>query len=112
MVLRNIKLLREERGVSQQRLADEIGSSQQSINGYENRDNEPDIGTLIKIADYFETSVDYVVAHTTIRRRIEPVSELALNEREAAHISGYRRLDAQSRDVVDAIVADILRVKG
>jgi transcriptional regulator with XRE-family HTH domain len=111
-VLKNIKLLRDERGVSQQKLADEIGSSQQSINGYENRDNEPDIATLIKIADYFETSVDYVVAHTTIRRRIEEVSELALNEREATHITGYRRLDARSRDVLDSLVGDMLRIKG
>ncbi len=111
-MLKNIKLLREEYRVSQQKLGDDIGVSQQSINKYENHDIEPDISTLIKIADYFETSVDYVVAHTAIRRRIEPVSELALNGREAAHVKAYRRLDAKSREVIDSLVDDMIRIRG
>ncbi len=111
-MLRNIKLLREEYGISQQKLGNAIGMSQSSVNGYENSDIEPDIGTLIKIADYFETSVDYVVAHTTIRRRIEPVSELALNEREAALITGYRRLDSKVRAAIDNLVTQIPKAKG
>jgi transcriptional regulator with XRE-family HTH domain len=111
-MLRNIKLLREEIGISQQKLGDEIGMSQSSINGYENSNIEPDITTLVKIADYFETSVDYVVAHTTIRRRIEPVNELALNEREAALIKGYRRLDSKVRAAVDNLVEQIPKAKG
>jgi transcriptional regulator with XRE-family HTH domain len=107
-----IKMLREESKISQQKLADAIGMSQSSVNDYENRRTEPDIATLIRIADYFETSVDYVVAHTTIRRKIEPVSELALNDREAAVIRSYRQLDAQSRAALDAVAADMLRLKG
>lgn len=106
-----IKMLRDEYGISQQKLADAIGMSQSSVNDYENRGTEPDIATLIKIADYFETSVDYVVAHTTIRRRIEEVSELALNEREAALIKGYRRLDVNVRDAVDNLVERIPKAK-
>ena len=107
-----IKILRDEYGISQQKLADAIGMSQSSVNDYENRGTEPDIATLIKIADYFETSVDYVVAHTTIRRRIEPVSELALNEREAALIKSYRRLDNKVRADIDSLVAHIPKAKG
>jgi transcriptional regulator with XRE-family HTH domain len=109
--LLRLKMLREESKISQQKLADAIGMSQSSVNDYENRGIEPDIATLIRIADYFETSVDYVVAHTTIRRRIEEVSAFDLNEREAAHITGYRRLDAQSRDLSDALIAEMLRPK-
>lgn len=108
-MLRNIRLLRDEYGISQQKLADEIGVTQPSVNKYENHNIEPDISTLIRIADYFETSVDYIVEHTHIRRRIEEVSEYALNEREAALISGYRTIQDSGRKVVDDMVAEMLK---
>ena len=81
-MLENLKALREAAAVSQKQLADAIGVSQQSINKYENHNIEPDIGTLIRIADYFDTSVDYLVGHTTIRRKIEQTASYELNEEE------------------------------
>lgn len=108
-MLKKLKVLRDERGVSQQKLADVIGMSQSSINDYENRGIEPDITTLVRIADYFETSVDYIVEHTHIRRKIEEVSEYALNERESALINGYRAIPASSRKVIDDMIAEMLK---
>jgi len=35
-----------------------------AIRRYENRDAEPGMGNLIKIADYFEVSIDYLVGRT------------------------------------------------
>ena len=60
-MLKNLKMLRNQKGVSQQKLAETIGVSQQSINKYENHNVEPDIYTLISIADYFDVSIDYLV---------------------------------------------------
>lgn len=109
MMLKNLRILRDERGISQQKLADEIGVSQPSINKYENHDIEPDITTLIKIADFFETSVDYIVEHTNIRRKIEKVDEYALNKQESRHMDGYRALPDSSRKVIDDLIADMLK---
>lgn len=53
-MIQNLKILRNKKGISQQKLADAIGVSQQSINKYENHKIEPDIDTLIKIADFFK----------------------------------------------------------
>ncbi|MGN0165156.1 MAG: helix-turn-helix domain-containing protein, partial [Lachnospiraceae bacterium] len=63
-MVKNLKLLRTQKGISQQKLANEIGISQQSINKYENQNIEPDINTLIALADYFETTVDYLIGRT------------------------------------------------
>ncbi len=52
-MLPNLKLLRQKRGISQQKLADAIGVSQQSINHYENHKIEPDIATLIQNSGLF-----------------------------------------------------------
>lgn len=62
--MKNLKKLREERGLSQQNLAEKIGISQQSIYKYENKKAEPDISTIIKLADFFGCTVDYLIGKT------------------------------------------------
>ena len=64
-MLPNLKLLRKEYHVSQQALADAIQVSQPSINKYENHNIEPEIAVLKRMADYFNTSIDFIVGHTT-----------------------------------------------
>lgn len=96
-MLKNLRKLREEKGVTQKQLADIISVSQQSINKYENHNIEPDIDTLIKMADYFETSVDYIVGHSKIRRKIEIVNSYDLNAEEAKLVEGYRKLSNKQR---------------
>lgn len=108
-MLKNLKALRDERGISQQKLADAIGMSQSSINDYENRGVEPDITTLTRMADFFETTVDYIIGHTHIRRMIMDGDEYKLTERESAVVDGYRNLPESSRKVIDDLIADMLR---
>ena len=48
-MLANIRILREKQNISQQKLADAVGLSQQSIYQYENGIAEPDIDTLINV---------------------------------------------------------------
>ena len=99
-MLPNLKLLRKEYGISQQRLADVLGVSQQSINQYENHRVEPDIRVLSALADYFNTSIDYFVGRTDIRRRIESTETFALNQDEAALIFSYRSLTNREKQCV------------
>ena len=60
-MIKNLKTLRKQKGISQRDLAEILMVSQQSINKYENHNVEPDIETLIKMADYFQVSLDYLV---------------------------------------------------
>jgi len=99
-MLKNLKLLREEAGMSQKALAEKIGVSQQSINKYENHSIEPDIDTMIRIADCFDTSVDYLIGHTSIRQKIEPVCTIALNKEEQSLIETFRTLSAPQKKTV------------
>ena len=92
-MIQNLKKLRLEKGISQKALGEHIGVSQQSINKYENYAIEPDIKTLILIAQFFQTSVDYLVGNTNIKRIIEATSTFELNEDEAQLLEGYRRLN-------------------
>lgn len=59
-----IKELREEKHISQSALAVAIGTSQRNIGRWENRENEPTYSQLVKLADFFEVSIDYLVNRT------------------------------------------------
>lgn len=107
-MLRNLRLLRDENRVSQQYLADAIGVSQPSINKYENHNIEPDIETLRRMADFFDTSVDFIVGHTDVRRKIEPTEAYELNEEEAEIIAQYRALSKSGRKCIDTMMKTLL----
>lgn len=108
-MLPNLKLLRKEFGISQQRLADAIGISQPSINKYENHDIEPDIDILKRMADYFNTSIDYIVGHTDIRRRIEHIETFHLNQLESDIITRFRSLTDEEKRCIDLTMRAFLR---
>ncbi len=56
-----IKELRLEKNISQKKLADAIGVSQKAIDFWERGVNEPKASYIIKLADYFEVSADYIL---------------------------------------------------
>ena len=60
------------------------------------------------MAAYFDTSIDYIVGNTTIRRRIEPTREERLNASEQRLVAGYRALRANERALVDLTVQTLL----
>ena len=103
-MLENLKKLRKLHGISQQKLAEAVLVSQQSINKYENHDVQPDIEILKRIADYFGTSIDYVVGYTEYPNKVEPLTDLSLNKNENKLISQYRLLNKKQRDSISMII--------
>ena len=59
-----LKELRTERGISQIKLAMDFNVNQNSISRYESGLREPDYNTLIKIANYINVSIDYLLYRT------------------------------------------------
>ena len=62
-----IKELRNEKKQTLKQMAEAFGTSNQVISRYELGQAEPDFETLIKIADYFNVSVDYLLGRTDKR---------------------------------------------
>lgn len=56
-----LKALRQERGITQRRLADIIDVSVAAISSYETGGNYPSIDVLIKLCGYFNVSADYLI---------------------------------------------------
>lgn len=96
-MLENLRRLRLEAGVTQKQLADAVSVSQQSINKYENHNIEPDIETLIRLADFFHTSLDCLTGHAVL-------PEPTLSAEEVRLLDEYRRLSDNQRRCVCGIV--------
>lgn len=66
-----LKELRKEKGISQVKLAMDLCVNQNTISRYENGEREAGYDMLIKMADYFNVSVDYLLERTDIRKYIK-----------------------------------------
>jgi len=61
MIKTRIKELREEKGLSQTKLAAELGLNQRTVSNYETGSLEPNIQTIKKLCEYFGVSADYLL---------------------------------------------------
>ena len=62
-----LKKLRNERNISQLKLAIDLNMNQNTVSRYENLEREADYKTLIKFADYFGVSLDYLLGRSENR---------------------------------------------
>ncbi len=104
-MVKNLKSLRQQKGISQQTLAEAIGTSQQSINRYENHNIEPDIHTLIALANYFETTVDYLIGRTDAQGNTMRLLDSDLL------VSKYRNLDDKEKLCVNTLIDTFYQLK-
>ena len=63
-----LKELRVEKEATQKEVAEFIGCSPLVYSRYEREEREPDIGTLCRLANYFEVSIDYLVEREQIKQ--------------------------------------------
>lgn len=61
-----IKKLRESRRIYQREIAEALGVTTRAYQFYESGRSEPNIKTLIAIADYYHVSVDYLLGRTDV----------------------------------------------
>ena len=59
--MNRIRDLREDRDLRQSDLAEAVGIDQRTISNYETGKSNPDSDALIKFADFFGVSIDYLV---------------------------------------------------
>ena len=73
-----LKEIREERKVTQEEMATFLGIKRQSYSNYERNASIPDAITLGKIADYLDTSCDYLLGKYDDKKSITAIKEAAM----------------------------------
>lgn len=95
-----IRELREEKCLSQENLAKLIGTSQRNISRWENLENEPTISFLVKLADLFKVSLDYITEREDDFGNIvvpgQSTDQLPNDEQRL--LQAYRKLDKLDKE--------------
>lgn len=101
--MKRLKELRNEKGLTQKELAEKINSTDKSIWAYENNVAIPPLDVLLKLADVFECSIDYLVSRADDFGNIS-IQNVAptLSADEQRLIDTYRKLNAKNRIHVSA----------
>lgn len=60
----NLKLLRKNKGYTQIAVQMKTGIEQALLSKFENGERVPPTETLIKLADFYEVSIDYILCRT------------------------------------------------
>lgn len=66
---RRVRDLREDKEVNQTEIAKMLGMSQTGYSKYETGENDIPTEVLIKLARYYDTSIDYILGETNNRKR-------------------------------------------
>lgn len=100
--MNNIKVAREKNGKKQQECANEIGVTLRAWQGYEQGIREPKFELLIKIADMFNVTTDYLLGREPLPN---PFADLNLSEDDEKEVmEKYMSLPPEVR----AIMLDVL----
>lgn len=83
MIGNKLKELRMAHGMNQVEFAKVLSVTKQTVSNWENNNIQPSIDMLIKIADFFSVSTDYLLSRDT--RKTIDVS--ALTDEQFAHIN-------------------------
>lgn len=106
--MNRIKELRTERGITQADLAKILKISDRAVGYYENGDREPDYSTLLKIADYFDVSIDYLLGASDIKN---PNESKNADKEFVAFYEGYKDLDDADKEILKATLDAFVKAK-
>lgn len=89
--MNRIKELREEKKLTQQELADKLDTTKKNVYRWENEITEISSSSLIRLADFFEVTIDYLIYRENDLGIVEVNNKLTTNENKLLNM--FRKLD-------------------
>lgn len=100
-----LRELRLSRNISQEEVARHIGITRSAYSHYEINNRQPVYETLIKLAAYFDVSLDYMIGGTSSRHKSE-TSDVQ-DTREIMHL--LQHMDHEQRKKSIRLMNELLR---
>ena len=88
-----LKIARERKNLKQTQVRDRTGIHNKTLSGYERGISQPDLQTLIRLADLYEVSIDYLVGRTD-----NPKMQFSKEERFI-----YDKLDLTDEEIMNQV---------
>ena len=92
-----LRELVEEKGITQKKVAEELGWPRRTLNNYVLGVREPDLAAISAICDYFNCTADYLLGRSSYRNAV-------VTEEQAAFLRAYEALPLEIRRAVDGLM--------
>jgi len=94
-----LRELRQRKGLRQEQVAKLIGVNKSAISTYENDIRQPSFEILVRLANLYRVSTDYLLGQTNIRS----VDLSGLTEEEASYICGLVELMSKKNEKINSL---------
>ena len=94
--------LLEESGLNRKQFAEKCGIPYPTVIGWTNLNRQPDYSALLKLADFFDCSVDYIMSRQDDVGNITVVSNLSADEEKL--LATYKRLTPAQKQAVNKLM--------
>ncbi len=110
MIGDTLKRLRTKKGLTSEELCSKIGIKGGSYRNYERNDRKPDYDTLVKLADFYGVSTDYLLGRPTAQPPTDALerlfSEKSFSALEEELLRKYMELPHEARQAVVRFIND------
>ena len=65
-----LKIIRKQKNYSQLKVAMDLNISREALSYYENGKRSPDVDMLIKLSEYFNVSIDFLIKGKDFEKRL------------------------------------------
>ena len=110
MIGDTLKRLRTKKGLTSEELCSKIGIKGGSYRNYERNDRKPDYDTLVKLADFYGVSTDYLLGRPTAQPPTDALERLftekSFSALEEELLRKYMELPHEARQAVVRFIND------
>lgn len=100
--------LRENLGLTQKELAAKLNVGRSTISGYEKGTTQPSYDVLIKLADFFDVSLDYLFGRTEIKASMKKLESKLRTRNGTVPIDLIFRLNDIDKEAVGMVLYSYL----
>lgn len=109
ITMNNLKKIIDEKGYSKEKVATSIGIAESTIYNYITRERTPYLNTLISLATFFNTSLDYLVDLTDNPLKVDDIDFINNDPQLNQLLQNIMSLPKDKRELVGAFVKGLLK---
>jgi transcriptional regulator with XRE-family HTH domain len=102
--MNNLKQIRNNKGLLQTKVAMDLNITQETVSSYETGRVLPSSDMLINLADYYNTSIDYLLCRTKYDLPIDSIKPNNINDRDFIILNKINKLSNADKDKIEAYI--------
>lgn len=105
--MNNLETIMKDKNISDTKLGTELYLSDSSIQGYRYNTKHPSLVSLIKLADYFDVNIDFLLDRTDISTRVDELVKYDSEEYNSL-VTKYNKLSKEDKANVIGYINGLL----